>query len=222
MNLIITSGGTREKIDGVRSITNFSTGTTGAAIADYFADKKASVTLLHAKGAVLPKSEAVKRVEFISFADLDSQIHELLSENCFDAIIHAAAVSDFLIDFITIDGKRINTDRSKIDSEGASSLSIQLKPSHKIISRLKDYSTNKKITVVGFKLTNTKDIRARVRARDKLWETSPIDLLVYNDLTEIAPERHPTTIYHSSGIVKENRNLTELAENLFQLIGETI
>ena len=36
MNVLITSGGTREPIDGVRVIANSSTGATGAAIADAF------------------------------------------------------------------------------------------------------------------------------------------------------------------------------------------
>jgi phosphopantothenoylcysteine decarboxylase/phosphopantothenate--cysteine ligase len=221
MKVLITSGGTREKIVGVRSITNFSTGKTGAAIADYFIEKKADVTLLHAKDARLPNKNRLERIEFVSFEDLDSQIHKLLSENYFDAIIHAAAVGDFLIDFITIDGKSVSPANAKINSEDTSNLCIHLKPSHKIISRLKGYSINKNIILIGFKLTNTKDIKARAKARKKLWADSPIDLLVYNDLTEISSERHPTTIYRKSGILKENRNLTELADNLFKLIGET-
>ncbi|MCM2324713.1 MAG: DNA/pantothenate metabolism flavoprotein, partial [Oligoflexia bacterium] len=37
MKVLVTGGGTREPIDGVRFITNFSTGQTAAIISDAFA-----------------------------------------------------------------------------------------------------------------------------------------------------------------------------------------
>jgi phosphopantothenoylcysteine decarboxylase/phosphopantothenate--cysteine ligase len=48
-HILITSGGTEEPIDGVRSITNTSTGHTGAELATWFADHGANVTLLHSQ-----------------------------------------------------------------------------------------------------------------------------------------------------------------------------
>ena len=46
MNILITSGGTSEKIDQVRSITNHSTGQLGKMIAERFLDAGFPVTLV--------------------------------------------------------------------------------------------------------------------------------------------------------------------------------
>ena len=54
MNILITSGGTSEKIDRVRSITNHSTGRLGKIIAETFLDKGDQVTLVTTPKAVCP------------------------------------------------------------------------------------------------------------------------------------------------------------------------
>ena len=54
MNILITSGGTSEKIDQVRSITNHSTGQLGKMIAEHCLAEGASVTLLTTAKAVKP------------------------------------------------------------------------------------------------------------------------------------------------------------------------
>ena len=54
MNILITSGGTSEKIDRVRSITNHSTGRLGKIIAETFLDKGDQVTLVTTPKAVRP------------------------------------------------------------------------------------------------------------------------------------------------------------------------
>ena len=47
----MTAGGTEEPIDSVRSLTNTSTGATGAVLARTFIEKGAEVLLLHAERA---------------------------------------------------------------------------------------------------------------------------------------------------------------------------
>ena len=54
MNILITSGGTSEKIDRVRSITNHSTGRLGKIIAETLLDKGDQVTLVTTPKAVRP------------------------------------------------------------------------------------------------------------------------------------------------------------------------
>ena len=54
MNILITSGGTSEKIDQVRSITNHSTGQLGKMIAEHCLASGAYVTLLTTAKAVKP------------------------------------------------------------------------------------------------------------------------------------------------------------------------
>ena len=49
MKILVTLGGTEEPLDGVRCLSNRSTGSTGRAIAAHFASRGAQVTLLHAE-----------------------------------------------------------------------------------------------------------------------------------------------------------------------------
>ena len=49
--MLVTSGGTSEPIDGVRVLTNTSTGRTGAGIASHFARCGHEVVLLRARNA---------------------------------------------------------------------------------------------------------------------------------------------------------------------------
>jgi phosphopantothenoylcysteine decarboxylase/phosphopantothenate--cysteine ligase len=49
--ILITSGGTEEAIDRVRSLTNKSTGATGAYLADHFSQLGFDVVYLHAENA---------------------------------------------------------------------------------------------------------------------------------------------------------------------------
>ena len=60
LKVLVTSGGTKESIDGVRFISNLSSGRTGSIIADYFSRRDHNVTSLHAKDAVTPSSNCEK------------------------------------------------------------------------------------------------------------------------------------------------------------------
>ena len=107
MRVLITSGGTREPIDGVRSITNFSSGTTGAALADAFADAGWDVTLLRARDARRPnRTDRITEATFATVAELDAACHDLLGAQRYDAVVHAAAVSDFVVGAVVVDGVR--------------------------------------------------------------------------------------------------------------------
>ena len=63
MKILITSGGTTEKIDAVRGITNHSTGYLGKEIAELFLAKSHQVTLVTTKTAVKPESKDYRNYE---------------------------------------------------------------------------------------------------------------------------------------------------------------
>ena len=113
--VLITAGGTTVPIDGVRSITNTSTGRTGAALAAYFASVGYDVTLLHAADAAVPDPavESITRRSFTTFDDLAGALSDLLSEHRFHAVIHLAAVSDYDVDHVVVDGASIAVDTSE-------------------------------------------------------------------------------------------------------------
>jgi phosphopantothenoylcysteine decarboxylase/phosphopantothenate--cysteine ligase len=190
LKTLITSGGTQEPIDGVRAITNFSSGRTGAALASYFASRGHDVTLLRARGSA--EACGVSSREFTTFESLRESVASELSQSLFDVVIHAAAVGDYSIDQIEGENGIINGKR-KIESNG--DLTLRLKRNPKIVDQLREYSRNPGIQVVAFKLTNGASPDERYAAVQKLAAHAGAQFIVHNDLSEIGPARHRARVY---------------------------
>lgn len=93
MRLLISAGPTREKIDPVRFITNYSSGKMGYALARAAAEMGIEVVLVSGPVA-LPCPEGVAEFHPVeSAAEMAEKIFSLCAE-C-DAIIMAAAVADY-------------------------------------------------------------------------------------------------------------------------------
>ena len=218
---LVTAGGTREPIDGVRFITNFSSGTTGAALADAFAAAGWDVTLVRTRDAVRPVSDAIEQESYASVADLDDACRRLLGASSYDVVVHAAAVSDFVVGAIVVDDVRHAAPLAgKLDS--ARSLSVELVPSPKILPRLRGYSGNDAIVVVGFKLTNGATADEAATAVRRQFETAGVDAVVHNDLTEMdhAHDRHLATLWVAGAPAGRATTNGELAALLVDLVGE--
>jgi phosphopantothenate---cysteine ligase (CTP) len=104
MNVLVTAGNTHTPIDRVRCITNVFTGRTGARIALEAHRRGHAVTLLTSH------PEAVRDLEprfepggnwavrsYRTFEDLKDAMTELVPGGEFDVLIHAAAVSDYMV-----------------------------------------------------------------------------------------------------------------------------
>jgi len=182
LRVLVTSGATKENIDGVRFITNLSTGRTGAAIADYFCRGNSFVTALLGEDSIVPSNDCEK-IFFKDFNDLNVKLEKLLSENDFDAAIHLAAVSDYSLDSIEMDGQKFNLPIDKKISSEQSSMILNLKRNFKIVEKLKSYSRNKNIAVTAFKFTNTESVEERRAEVEKLFLKSAeaITFVVLND-----------------------------------------
>lgn len=222
-SILITSGGTRESIDGVRFIGNFSTGTTGAHLADAFVSAGWNVTLLRSFSAKMPRFSCTQ-FAFESFSDLNEQLQTLLSRSSFRAVLHLAAVSDFTPDRIIIDEDSYAAPlREKVPS--AHSLTIQCKPTFKIVDRLKSYalssSPTSSPTIVAFKLTHTDSEAERHAAIRALSRREGIDFVVHNEFSSLTTtERHPYAIYRREQLIAEGKTKTEMARDLLQLLKE--
>ena len=99
MKVLITSGGTKVKIDMVRNISNMSKGTFGSKIAYEFLDRENyDVTFLMAKDSKYPNQNGSygyrKLVEYVTFEDYERLLNIYLDEKP-DIIVLAAAVSDY-------------------------------------------------------------------------------------------------------------------------------
>ena len=87
--VLITAGGTKEKIDPVRYITNNSSGKMGIALAEASARMGADVTLV----STFPAEGDFKNIITETARDMEKAVKENLPEQ--DCVIMAAAVSDF-------------------------------------------------------------------------------------------------------------------------------
>jgi phosphopantothenoylcysteine decarboxylase / phosphopantothenate---cysteine ligase len=207
LEILITSGGTKEPIDGVRSIGNTSTGRTGAEIAEYFLTRGHHVTLLRSADSVSPSLQPTMQRTFNGYGDLSDALSTELATKRFDAVIHAAAVSDYLVSEVLSDGKPIGSfgqkgKIGKIDSDGE--LMLRLTRSPKLVDRLREMSINPGVKIVAFKLTNTETMPERLEAVRKLASHARPEFIVHNDLHDIDTKSgtHGATIY--SGLDPEN------------------
>lgn len=215
LRILVTSGGTAEPIDGVRSVTNTSTGRTGAAIATAFATRGHDVTYLAAENA--PTANTKTR-RYRSFLDLQQELRTLLTQKSFDAVIHAAAVSDYAVHMVEVDGKVVPTG-GKIDT--GEKLSVHMSRNPKVVDELRGWSKNPQVCIVAFKLTNTDVAEERSNAVRKLLERARPDYVVHNDLSGITETRHASSIYESSGReIASLASKAELASTLVRLLEE--
>lgn len=216
MRILVTAGGTEEPVDGVRRLTNTSTGATGGVLARHFADHGADVLLLHSERAPLQTLE-VERDTFVSFSDLETALHRHLGDRNWDAIVHLAAVSDYSVASVEVDGHEVpHGDQSKIGS--GRDVVIRLTPNPKLIDNLRKWSRNPAIRVIGFKLTNEPDPAARADQVRTLIDRSRIDFAVHNDAREITLSRHPAEIWSPRGPLARTTTKDELAEALWTLL----
>jgi phosphopantothenoylcysteine decarboxylase/phosphopantothenate--cysteine ligase len=192
--ILITAGGTRERIDSVRYIGNMSSGRTASRLADELSAAGHELTWLGAENAIRPDS-VNKLVTYYSFADLEAHLRELLSTGDHDIVIHAAAVSDFSVAALESGDGNTPQQHGKLSSD--SDLLLRLKPNPKLLGQLKNWSANPDLKVIGFKLTDTDDPRQHIAAVKKQFDHSNVDAVVHNDLSDISEKAHSFNFYAS-------------------------
>ncbi|HFU4489843.1 TPA: phosphopantothenate--cysteine ligase [Streptococcus suis] len=220
MKILITSGGTSEAIDRVRSITNHATGHLGKIVAETFLKAGHQVTLVTTKTAVKPSPTSGLVIHEITNVDsLKTCLEELVPQH--QVLIHSMAVSDYtpvymtgleeaeqaehLSDLLT----RSNTE-TKISSKDDYQV-LFLKKTPKVISLVKDW--NPAIQLIGFKLLVdvSKDQLFAV-ARQSL-DKNKADYIVANDLLEIGANYH-----HAYLVSKDDAVLAKTKEEIAELI----
>jgi phosphopantothenate---cysteine ligase (CTP) len=98
MRILVTAGNTQTPIDRVRCITNIFTGRTGAGIALAAHQRGQAVHLLtsHPDVVVMPAaSETWRLATYRTYEDLARLLEREVRSGSYDAIVHAAAVSDY-------------------------------------------------------------------------------------------------------------------------------
>lgn len=166
VNVLVTAGATKEKIDPVRYITNNSTGKMGYAIAKVAMLKGANVTLVTGH----TKLEDIAFVNTIKVDSAEDMYNAVIAnaENA-DIIIKSAAVADYTP--VTVADNKIK----KSDSD----MSIPLKRTKDI---LKELGQNRKENqfICGFSMETENMIENSV----KKLESKNIDMIVANNLKQ--------------------------------------
>lgn len=166
--ILVTAGGTIEKIDDVRFITNRSSGKMGVAIAESCYLRSADVLLLRANNSVQPRYPMPEK-KFSTADELTNLLRRYSSQ--FDICFHVAAVSDFKVD---------NMRSGKITSNKA--FTLILSPREKILKQIKEYNPDIKLIAfkAEWKLNDAEMIKKSVA---KLTEFK-LDAIIANDVSK--------------------------------------
>jgi phosphopantothenoylcysteine decarboxylase/phosphopantothenate--cysteine ligase len=165
--VLVSAGGTREPVDAVRYVGNWSSGRMGVALAAEARRRGADVTLLAANVA-LPAPEGVELVETPTAADLEREA--LARAAGADVIVMAAAVADYR------PAAALAAKRPK-DTE---TWTLELEPTTDVLASLGAHRRDGQV-LVGF-AAETGD-GGLDRARAKL-ERKGADLFVHNDVSQ--------------------------------------
>lgn len=232
MNIVITSGGTSEKIDDVREITNFSTGRLGMEIARAFLDSNNSnlekIYYLCDKRTVAPEDSKIEVVRVSGVQGLLDGLKNLLTTKKIDAVIHAMAVSDYAVGSVTtltaiknpgcmVDD--VNRCDGKISSE-IDDLVILLKRTPKVIGEIKKLS--KDTILVGFKLLTNVDKDVLIDTAGKLLQKNGCDMVLANDLTEIYGDKHGGYLLFPNGQYIRLETKKEIAQAIADQIEQRV
>lgn len=229
MKVLLTSGGTKVRLDEVRNIGNMSNGTFGDHICRALLAVGQNVQFLYAKGSKAPhefradlrnvpeKMVNIKRlIERMEFIDQHSDQYEPVEYYDFqayhdnlvtllksqpDVVILAAAVSDFT---------PVTQASGKISSY-TETMSIQFVQTPKLIKLVKTICPN--CFLVGFKLlVGSTDLELEAAMSHQI-ERSGCDMVVGNDIRDIRGNNHKLTLMYKGGSPVRNVNTVQHVSN---------
>jgi len=206
-HVLVTAGGTMERIDPVRYLTNDSSGKMGFAIAEAARDRGARVTLVAGRTAGQPPG-GMEVVEVESAADMYEAVMARYDD--FDIVVKSAAVADY---------RPVVRHEGKIKKTGAT-LGLELERTADILEEAGRRKTRQ--FLVGFAAETD---RIAEYAMDKLRRKN-CDLVVANDVGAEGAGFHTDTnivsVFDANGLAAEWPLLSkrEVGDRLMELIAE--
>ncbi len=185
LRVVVSAGGTREAVDPVRYIGNFSSGKMGRALAETAAARGAEVTLV----TTVPTSpEGIAEIAVTSATEMLAALKTACAGA--DVLVMAAAVADYAPDKIAASKLR-RTDQA---------IDLHLRPN---VDVLKSLGPRRGLFRVGF-AAETEDLGAQ--AQQKLAQKQ-LDLIVANqvgvDGQGLASDFNAVTIVSPAGVVAD-------------------
>ena len=224
MKILVTSGGTSEAIDSVRSITNHSTGRLGKIITEALLAAGHEVCLITTPSALKPEPHPhLTILEIKNTNDLLLEMKECIQD--YQVLIHSMAVSDYTPVYMTgLDEVKASSNLAEFlekqnkEAKISSNDEVQvlfLKKTPKIISLVKEW--NPAIHLIGFKLLVNVSEDYLIEIARKSLIKNQADLIIANDLTQISAYQHKAIF-----VEKEQLQTVQTKEEIANLLLEKI
>ena len=205
--IVVTAGGTREPIDPVRFISNYSSGKMGFALAAAAADRGARVTLVTAASHPIHHGIEEQHVDTAEemLAELRTQLRGA------DVLLMAAAVGDF---------RPARTAKHKIRREETPSLNLQLEPIPDLVATLAGDEALAGVFRVGFA---AEDSNLDAKGVEKL-KRKGLHAIVANDISRrdigFGSEYNAGVLLFADGARHELEKATkrEMADRILDLL----
>jgi phosphopantothenoylcysteine decarboxylase/phosphopantothenate--cysteine ligase len=205
--IVVTAGGTREPIDPVRFIGNYSSGKMGFAVAAAAADRGARVTLI--TSATHPAHHGV---ELRPVETADEMLDELKREiGEADVLVMAAAVADF---------RPARVADHKIRREETSRLTLDLEQIPDLVAALGKEKDAQKVFRVGFAAEGS-DLAAKALEKMK---KKGLQAIVANDISRkdiaFGSDHNAGVMLFADGTREELPRMTkrEMADRILDLV----
>jgi len=207
LNVLITAGPTRERIDPVRYLTNRSSGKMGFAVAAAAREAGAHVTMV--SGPVQLETPAgITRINVESARDMYAAVHRHIAEA--DVFIAAAAVADF---------QPVTVAKQKIKKQGVA-VKLELEPAPDIVKSVAEMA--KRPFVVGF-AAETNDVEDNARSKLKRKKLDMIAANLVGDGIAFDCEDNALTVIWPGGKIEVARGpKIDVARALVALIAERL
>lgn len=190
--ILVTAGNTWAPIDDVRVLTNVFSGETGLKIALQCAKRGLFVTVILADHRVSLNKYEHKRITIIravTFKDFYKTVKKEVKSDKHLAVIHAAAISDFIL-------KRPLA--GKITSRRKLKLTFSKAP--KIADKIRDWNPN--IKLIKFKLESQKNKKSLIKIALRSKRVSHANLIVANNM--------PTKKKHTFFLIKNKQQVRKV------------
>jgi phosphopantothenoylcysteine decarboxylase/phosphopantothenate--cysteine ligase len=207
LNVLITAGPTRERLDPVRYLTNRSSGKMGFAVAAAAREAGAHVTMV--SGPVQLETPAgITRINVESARDMYAAVHRHIAEA--DVFIAAAAVADF---------QPVTVAKQKIKKQGVA-VKLELEPAPDIVKSVAEMA--KRPFVVGF-AAETNDVEDNARSKLKRKKLDMIAANLVGDGIAFDCEDNALTVIWPGGKIEVPRGpKIDVARALVALIAERL
>lgn len=207
--VVITAGPTREALDPVRYLSNYSSGKMGYALAQAAAEAGAE-TILISGPTQLATPARVKRIDIVSAEEmLKASLNE--AKGC-DLFIAAAAVADY---------RPANIAAKKMKKDARDTLTLSLVKNPDIVASIA--ALNRKPFTVGFAAESENLLEY---ARAKL-QRKNLDLVIANDISDNkigfnSDDNAVTVVDNNSATELSQRSKHQLARELVALFAQKI